>query len=207
MKLAFKSIFLIIGFLLWLSSYSLLAKAPTQNFTNVLGTNTTSISNYFNKVILMQYQKPIFLQINSIGVNANIEEVGIEKDGSMEVPHNFKNVGWLKTSSKLGQNGNLILSGHFDTSNGSPAIFYNLEKVKVGDKINVITQTDSGLQYDKEYIISQVYLADPNNNDHIKEAYKNTKTPTITLITCNGIWDSIKKEYSSRVVVKGELVN
>lgn len=195
-------------FYFWILNFSILAKAPFQkNDQNILGFSTSDLLKSFKSLTQNQYQNPVFLKIESVKINANVEVVSTEPDGSMQVPANYNNVGWLKTSSKLGQKGNLVLSGHYDTSSGAPAVFYNLQQVKQGDIIIVVTQTNSGLLYDKEYVVTSAYLADPSNNEHVKEAYKNTSHPTITLITCNGVWNSVTHEYSHRVVVKGDLVN
>ena len=123
----------------------------------------------------------------------------------MEVPKNWQNVGWLTSSSKLGESGNLVLSGHFDTNTGAPAVFYNLNSVKVGDELTLHSE-ENGFVKAIKYVITDKYLADPNNPSHILDAYKATKTPTITLITCNGIWDFAKQEYTSRLIVKGVIL-
>lgn len=198
--------FLVIYF--WVINFSILAKAPYQKSDqNILGLSNIDLLKSFKSLTQNQYQNPVYLIIDSLKISANVEIVSVEPNGSMQVPANYNNVGWLKTSSKLGQSGNLVLSGHYDTPSGAPAVFFNLQKIKQGDIITVVTQTDSGLLYDKKYKVTSSYLADPNNKTHVKEAFKNTTHPTITLITCNGIWNSVTKEYSHRVVVKGELVN
>jgi len=185
----------------WLFNFVVTIKAPINIFTL-----STSPNKVLSTIVDKQYQKPTLVQIPSVNIVANVERVGIDKNGAMGVPKNFNNVGWLSSSSKLGQTGNLVMSGHYDTTTGAPAAFYNLTKVNVGDLLYIDTQLSSGLKSTKVYKVTQSYLVDPNNKDHIKDVYKNTKVPTITLITCNGIWDSVASEYSNRLVVKGELV-
>ncbi len=197
------STILIILCYVWLSQFSIMAKAPVVDYSNQL----ESLSNSLQSLIDSQYSEPISIEIKSIKLNVSITPVGIEKDGSMEVPKDFYKVGWLKTSSKLGQKGNLVLSGHYDTPTGTPAVFDYLQNIKQGDIVKITTQLQSGLIDFREYRVTEIYLADPNNNDHVKEVYKNTEHPTITIITCNGIWNPVKHEYSHRVVVKGELVD
>jgi LPXTG-site transpeptidase (sortase) family protein len=194
----------IAGALLYNFSFAALANAPV---VNVVEPQISNLKGKLKGLVDMQYAKPTTVIIESIGVNASVESVGIEQGGAMEVPANFSNIGWLDTSSKLGQGGNLVLSGHYDTTSSSPAVFYNLANVQQNNIVKVSSTLPSGVQSIKSYKVTKVYLADPNNVDHVKEAYRQTKTPTITLITCNGIWDAVKGEYSHRVVVKGELVN
>jgi|GEM_PF-5878067 len=189
-------------FSFWFASFKTSANAPIMVITEHSGV----VSDVFKGLVKSQYITPKMLVINSIEVNATIEPVGVEESGAMQVPKNFFNIGWLKTSSKLGQDGNLVLSGHYDTTTGAPAVFYNLANVSQGDTITVLSQTQGGAINKKTYVVTKVYMADPNNIDHVKEAFKTSKHPTITLITCNGIWDPIKHEYSHRIVVKGDLV-
>ena len=188
----------------WGLAYPASARAPIVIVESPIVRNRDRV---FADLIKDQYQKPIYVQIDSINVKARVEEVSINEDGSMGVPKNFNNVAWLNNSSRAGQIGNLVISGHYDFPGGSGAIFYNLANVSIGDTVYVTTLVNNEVENTKKYIIASKFLADPNNNDHIQEAYKDTKEPTITLITCNGVWDSVKHEYSHRVVVKGELVN
>lgn len=189
---------------MWLQGFTASANAPVLE---VLGEQAEKMQSTLSNLVEEQYSTPTKISIPSVGVLGNIEPVGVNEDGAMGVPSNFSMVGWLKTSSKIGQGGNLVLSGHYDTSTGAPAIFFNLPNVTEGQHILVSNVMENGAEEQKEYIVTKVYLADPSNVDHIKEAYKKTKHPTITLITCNGIWDPVKQEYSHRVVVKGELIN
>jgi sortase (surface protein transpeptidase) len=57
----------------------------------------------------------------------------------MGVPKNVDEVGWFEPGYKAGAKGHAVLAGHVDSLTG-PAIFYNLQKVKPGDKV---TLTDS----------------------------------------------------------------
>lgn len=186
----------------WFIRFKTSANAPIMVITDT----TQVVNDAFKSLVKQQYITPKMVVITSIGVEANVEPVGVEAGGAMEVPHNFSNIGWLKTSSKLGQNGNLVLSGHYDNPTGAPAVFYNLANVSQGDIISVLSQTQSGALNQKDYAVTKVYMADPTNTDHVREAFRTSNHPIITLITCNGIWDPVKGEYSHRVVVKGELV-
>jgi len=209
---SFKSVFKITGgIFVSVSYFYFLLSFPTQAQAPVLKVLppevVISTDNSFKNLIDMQYSQPVSVQLPSVGIDASIEHVTVDPDGAMQVPKNFKNIGWLTSSSKMGESGNLVLSGHFDTNMGAPAAFYNLTSLKARDVIVVQSINTSGLNKSKTYIVTDKYLADPNSVEDIFNAYKQTSEPTITLITCYGIWDSIKQEYSERLVVKGKLVN
>ncbi len=150
------------------------------------------------------FLKPSKLLIPSIKVSSNIIPVGITEKGAMETPKSFFEIGWLTTSGKIGEDNNLVLAGHYDTTTGAPAVFYNLLKLKENDEIIVQTVLPSGLTLNKTFKVTSVSFVDPSNSDHVATAFEKTSVPTITLITCGGVWDTKKQEYSNRVVVKGK---
>ncbi len=84
---------------------------------------------------------PSQLSIPSINVNADIEQVGLDAQGKMDVPKTHITVGWYSLGFRPGQKGNAVLAGHLDHPSGSPAVFWNLPKLKAGDKI-IITDSN-----------------------------------------------------------------
>ncbi|HHH14268.1 MAG TPA: class F sortase, partial [candidate division WWE3 bacterium] len=177
---------------LWLFNSTPKAKAPVITVVDplILPTEFTHFKNRsFRKALNKMYFAPSAIYIPSIKVKASIEFLGVDKSGVMEAPKNFFNVGWLKYSSKNGQTGNLVISGHYDTTTGAPAIFYNLNKLKPNDIILIYSKTKSNRILTKKYKITKKYLADPKNPLDVRKAFEKTDNPTITLITCNGIWN------------------
>lgn len=152
------------------------------------------------------FQTPTKLILPSIKVASNIIPVGVTEKGAMDTPKSFFEIGWLTTSGKIGENSNLVLAGHYDTTTGAPAVFYNLSKLIEGDEIVVQSVLPSGLISQKKFKVTSVSYVDPKNTDHVRVAFEKTSNPTITLITCGGVWDTKKQEYSNRVIVKGKLI-
>jgi sortase A len=191
---------------LWLFNHSAEAKAPVV-LNSIPSLNGSEVSKSLGNLVKKQYAKPEYLEIPALGIKAEVEEVGVNDDGSMEVPTDFAKVGWLRSSSKVSENGNLVLSGHFDTPNGSPAVFYDLYNIEEHSIVAVGSRVEGQSTKKKYYRIVSKHLVDPNNLEHIQLAFEKTEKPTLTLITCYGIWDALKQEYTHRVVVKGELIN
>ena len=79
--------------------------------------------------------------------------------------------------------GNTVLAGHRFTYQGA-SIFYNLDKVRIGDEIGV---TYNGKLY--KYKVREVVITTPSNTDI--EAPKNETI--LTLYTCTPLWTTEKR--------------
>lgn len=182
-------------------------KGQTKEEVQSTETKELEPTEKLQKLNLIQnhFLNPTKLVIKSINVNAKIVEVGVNDGGQMETPTNFNEIGWLKSSAKMGENSNLVLAGHFDKTTGAPAVFYNLAKLKEGEEILVESTLPSGLVTTKKFVVKSVLYVDPSNTEHVKLAFEKTNLPTLTLITCGGVWDAKAHEYTKRVMVKGAL--
>ncbi len=58
---------------------------------------------------------PKILSIPKLEVNAEIETVGLDNKGAMDVPKNAMNVAWYNLGPKPGEKGNAVMAGHLDT--------------------------------------------------------------------------------------------
>ena len=155
----------------------------------------------FQKAMEPIYANPQKIKIDGVGISAQIVQVGVAEDGSLETPKDWKEAGWYYKSSKPGQPGNLIINAHYDDNFGNAAAFWQLKNVKVGDTVSVLD--DFGRKY--EYQISEynlISINDPNRSD----VFKSDESVKITLITCGGVWIPGKATYDKRLVLKGELI-
>jgi sortase (surface protein transpeptidase) len=143
---------------------------------------------------------PKTLIISKIKVHAPIEAVGLDATGNMATPVNADNAGWYKLGYKLGQKGNAVFAGHYDKSTGAPAIFWNIPKLVVGDKIVVIDTV--GKEY--TYVISKKEKY-PYNEFPIEKVFGAAAESQLNLITCQGSWNAKTKNYSERMVIFARL--
>ena len=148
---------------------------------------------------------PSHIEIPSIGVNTAVVEVGVTKntDGSqtIEVPKNASEVGWYTYSPRPGETGGAILTAHYDTTSGRPAVFYNLRKLTPGDII-YIKMTDS------EELLFQVndVTSQPFDDQGLKSLVLGSfPGKELILITCDGVWDPVARNYGKRLVVFATL--
>ena len=147
--------------------------------------------------------KPVRLRIPAIGVDANIQSVGLawQGTGDMGIPTNFTDVGWYNGGPRPGMPGSAVIDGHLDGHDVKEAVFYNLSKLQKGDVVEVVDTQGTVLRFKVTKTALYDYTATTT------EVFSNdTSTSRLNLITCAGDWDKQDKVYSQRVVVFTELV-
>lgn len=143
---------------------------------------------------------PVSIEIPSINVKTKVEHVGTLDDGRMDVPKDADNVGWYKPGTLPGAQGNSVIAGHVDDLT-SPAVFYDLHKLKDGDKIIVTGKSGEKLTFKVNQ--SKVY---PRQDSPIENIFGFTYRSALNLITCTGDYDPETTERAERLVVTAELV-
>jgi len=140
------------------------------------------------------------LEIPALKVDAKIEDVGLTKTGSMNVPTNDDNVGLYKHGAKPGHKGNAVIAGHLDTYTSSNGVFKDLDKLKTGDSV-FVTEGENTLQY--KVAKSETYDA---KNAPMEAIFGSSDKARLNLITCAGKWDNRLHQYSHRLVIYTDLV-
>ena len=138
---------------------------------------------------------PVRLFVPRLGVNAPIEQVGVTRQGNMDVPSGAETVGWYKLGPKPGEKGNAVISGHLDTLLG-PAVFWRLNELVQGDEI-VVRDARAELRT-FSVVRTQAYDA---ANAPLEEIFGSGSGVNLQLITCNGSWVEHKRSYDKRLVV------
>jgi len=149
---------------------------------------------------------PARLLIPAIGVNAAVEEVGIVPNGKwagdMETPRatptggQWKNVGWYNAGPRPGERGSAVIDGHLDDQNGSPAVFWNLHKLHIGDEVLVVMSNGKKLTFRVSRIESYPPKAAP-----LQDIFGNNGGIYLNLITCAGDWIPSQQQTTLRLVV------
>jgi LPXTG-site transpeptidase (sortase) family protein len=142
---------------------------------------------------------PIHLRIPRIGVDAPIEGVGTNYEGTMLVPDDLKNVGWYSQGYRPGEYGNAVIAGHLDSPYG-PAIFWLLPNLVAGDEIQV--DDDRGKTYAFVVITTRTYEF---NAVPIADVFGSSVERRLNLITCVGWFNHQTKNYSHRLIVSALL--
>lgn len=135
------------------------------------------------------------LVIPNAGIVAPIVRAYIG-EASWDVSNLGNNIGHLEGTRWLPENGNVVLSGHVELSDGRQAIFANLHELEIGDRV-IITQDGNDFNYD----ITSIASHEPTD---LTPLYP-TSDNRLTLITC-GAYDLFSDSYLERVVVVAEQV-
>lgn len=135
------------------------------------------------------------LLIPNAGIVAPIVRVYLD-ESSWDVSNLGNSIGHLEGTRWIPENGNVVLSGHVELSDGRLGIFANLHELEIGDRV-IITQDGNDFHYD----ITSVAIHEPTDLAPIYPSSENR----LTLITC-GSYDFISDSYLERVVVIAEEV-
>jgi sortase (surface protein transpeptidase) len=148
-----------------------------------------SSSNYLARSL------PVSLSIPSIGVTSNLSLLGLNADGTVQVPNSWTEAGWYQFGPTPGQQGSAVILGHVDSVSG-PAVFYELGSLVPGDIVQVSLADGTVVQFRVSYLASYVKSAFP-----ARLVYGNTNGSTLNLVTCGGSFDSSTHQYLSNTVV------
>ncbi|MEH6796978.1 MAG: class F sortase [Rhodococcus sp. (in: high G+C Gram-positive bacteria)] len=143
---------------------------------------------------------PARLEIGAIGVESDVMGLGLQPDGSMEVPPGGFPAGWYTGSPTPGQLGPSIVAGHVDWD-GSPGVFYRLRELEQGDDVTVVSQDGNTVRF----VVSAVEQY-PKNAFPTDKVYGDIDHPGLRLITCGGQFDSDISSYDDNIVVYADRV-
>jgi sortase (surface protein transpeptidase) len=142
---------------------------------------------------------PVRIEIPSIAVSASVDPVGLNPDGSLQVPKDFGRAGYYTGRPTPGEIGAAVINGHVD-STLRPAVFFRLRELRGGDEV-VITRADG---------TRPIFVVD-RLEEHRKdtfptaEVYGPVPEATLRLITCAGTFDRRARHYRDNLIVFAHL--
>lgn len=142
---------------------------------------------------------PSMLRVPAIDVDHPLIPVGLNPDGSMEIPHDVHEIGWYEPQGVLpGDDGTAVLAGHVDSRSQGPGAFYDLRYLEVGDEI-LISDRDEDQRW--EVVARRTY---DKNEIPIEEIFVDHGDPRLVLVTCGGEFDRTRRSYTDNIVVYAE---
>jgi hypothetical protein len=147
---------------------------------------------------------PVSVAIPAIGVSSRLLRLGVNADGTMQVPSLVTSAGeaaWYKYSATPGQIGASVIEGHVDSYHGA-AVFFRLGALRPGDAINV-TLADGVMAIFRVTGVRQY----AKSNFPAKAIYGATGYAALRLITCGGAFDYATGHYLSSVIVFASLIS
>jgi hypothetical protein len=140
---------------------------------------------------------PVRLQVPSLGVDAAVDAVGVETDGSMVVPAQVDRVGWYRFGPRAGApEGNTVLAGHVDTAADGPGALFDLRTIEIGAEVTVTDAdgTDHRYQVTSRDVITKTALP-------VEQIFARTGEHRLVVITCGGAFVPSTRSYEDNVVV------
>ncbi|HEY9328345.1 MAG TPA: class F sortase [Streptomyces sp.] len=131
-------------------------------------------------------QAPVHVSIPSLGVDSDIMRLGLNTDGTVEVPPAEKGmtVGWYTGGPVPGEQGPAVLIGHNDTRFGR-AVFHDLKKITKGADITVRDAKGAEVHFEVTGRETASKNAFPTNR-----VYGPTDDRALRLVTCDGAFDA-----------------
>lgn len=143
---------------------------------------------------------PIFLRIPAIGVAVSLSSLGLNPDGTVQVPTDFAQPGWYRLGPSPGQTGSAVILGHVDTYRG-PAVFFQLRSLRAGDAVEV-SLADGVIAH---FAVTSVVMY-TKSQFPAQQVYGPHGYSALQLVTCGGQFDRASGHYLSNVVTYTTLV-
>ena len=141
---------------------------------------------------------PIRLDIPKIGVHTSLIRLGLNRDGTVEVPPLERDApaGWYGNSVIPGEIGAAVILGHVDSARDGPAVFYLLGTLRPGDRISVLRADGTVARFTVTDVAQY-----PKSKFPTSLVYGLTAYPALRLVTCGGSFDRIHHSYRDNIIV------
>lgn len=136
------------------------------------------------------------LKIPLIGVDSVVIPMGLTPDGAMDIPKDPDDVAWFNLGQRPGENGSAVIAGHYGWKDNLPAVFDHLHEIRKGDRVFIEDEKGETTifivreirRYGKDEAASEVFRSNDGKSH-------------LNLITCAGVWNTVEKSRSERLVV------
>lgn len=149
---------------------------------------------------VLRQSQPLGLQIAAIGVSTGFVGLGLEPDGTLEVPETAQVAGWYRDAPTPGERGTAVVTAHVDWRQ-EKGVFHDLGRMRPGDELTVDRADGSAVVFRvtrmEEY---------PKSQFPTEEVYGATDGAELRLITCSGTFDPGAHSYSDNLVVFARMV-
>lgn len=142
---------------------------------------------------------PVSIEIPAIGVTSDLERLGRDATGAIEIPSSWQVAGWYADGVRPGQVGPAVIVGHVDSTQG-PAVFYRLRELQRDDKIKITREDGSVATFVVDRLEQHAKTRFPAD-----DVYLPTLEPTLRLVTCDGTFDQSTGHYRDNLVVFADL--
>ena len=156
----------------------------------------------FRHVKPLRRSVPVRIRIPAIGVDAPVSELGLNTDGTVQVPplddHNL--AGWYKYGPAPGQRGASVILGHVDSITGI-SVFFRLKQLRPGELIYLTLTDGKTATFTVDGVQKAAKSAFPTRAVYGKLAY-----PALRLITCGGAFDPGTGHYADNIIAYAHMI-
>ncbi|MDO0929572.1 class F sortase [Streptomyces sp. TG1A-8] len=140
--------------------------------------------------------EPTALRVPRVSLDAHVLSVGVEDDGTVEIPGNARQAGWYRYGPAPGARaGSAVLIGHVDDRTGRLGAFAKLYDVRKGDAVTVARRDAPTMRY-------EVTAREVVDGDSLpKEVFRRYGRPVLTLVTCAPPYDRERGGYQRNLLV------
>lgn len=153
----------------------------------------------------IERSEPTAIVIPALDVNAEVMELGLHDDGTMEVPPHAprpeSQAGWFRHSPTPGELGPSVIVGHVDSDRHGPSVFFGLDSLTGGDRVEVRRADGTTAVFEVEHVAQYGKDEFPT-----EDVYGNLDHAGLRLITCGGVFDAASAAYEDNIVVYAQFV-
>jgi sortase (surface protein transpeptidase) len=152
-----------------------------------------------DSVLSMKRSVPVRVAMPSIGIRSKLIGLGLEPDGTLEVPGGAFPAGWFTGAPTPGELGPAVIAGHV-SYNGTDGVFQDLSRAAEGDTIVIARADGSKAIFEVTRVAHFAKAHFPS-----EEVYGDLDHSGLRLITCGG-FNAKTDTYAENVVVFADLV-
>jgi sortase (surface protein transpeptidase) len=149
----------------------------------------------------MAASEPVSLSIPVLSVRSDVVALGLEDDGTLEVPTAARDAGWFAQSPTPGELGPSVLVAHVDWAD-QEGVFSSIGELRIGDEIDVTRADGSVAVFQVERVDSYAKAEFPTD-----AVYGDLDHAGLRLITCGGEFDEDAGDSLNHTVVFARLTD
>jgi sortase A len=143
---------------------------------------------------------PTQVVIPRIGVRAALESNGLSRASDAHAPFKWEDAAWFSRGPRPGDVGKALVFGHLD-STCCPAIFWNLNSLRTGDRVQIVYPAGRTLTF--QVVWSHVYW---NKDVPTHWLYDRGQQRALVLDTCSGVFHAGDEGYDRKLFVFARLI-
>jgi sortase (surface protein transpeptidase) len=144
---------------------------------------------------------PVSLRVPAIAVSVPLSTLGLNPDGTVQVPGNDTEPGWFRLGPSPGQIGSAVILGHVDSHQG-PGVFFGLRTLHPGDQVEVTLADGAVATFAVTAVVQYAKDQFP-----ARQVYASQGRSELQLVTCGGTFDTRTGHYLSNLVVYTSFVS